>query len=137
MLGLGAWSLWRRIRGKLYDDDLLKRAAIAMGPMGFVAVLAGWVTTEVGRQPFTVYGILRTTDSLSPVEAPAVAASLIVFIIVYFFVFGAGTFYLLRMMNKSASAPHLGLKDGPIRTANQRLFTANDKRATEGDGNGI
>ena len=85
--------------------------------MGFVAVLAGWITTEVGRQPFTVYGLLRTSDSLAPVAAPAVAASLIAFIVVYFFVFGAGTFYLLRMMNKPAATAHLGLKDGPIRTA--------------------
>ncbi|MDW3223820.1 MAG: cytochrome ubiquinol oxidase subunit I [Paracoccaceae bacterium] len=117
MLGLGAWSLWRRLRGRLFEDRLLHRAAIVMGPMGFVAVLAGWITTEVGRQPFTVYGLLRTSDSLAPVAAPAVAASLIAFILVYFFVFGAGTFYLLRMMNNPAATPHLGLKDGPIRTA--------------------
>ena len=117
MLGLGAWAAWRRLRGRLYDTPLLHRAAIVMGPMGFVAVLAGWVTTEVGRQPFTVYGVLRTSDSLAPVAAPAVAASLVAFIVVYFFIFGAGTFYLLRMMNKSAVTPKLGLRDGPIRTA--------------------
>ena len=117
MLGLGAWSLWRRIRGRLYEDRWLHRAAIVMGPMGFVAVLAGWITTEVGRQPFTVYGLLRTSDSLAPVAAPAVAASLIAFIVVYFFVFGAGTFYLLRMMNKPAGTLYYGLKDGPIRTS--------------------
>jgi cytochrome d ubiquinol oxidase subunit I len=117
MLGLGAWAAWRRMRGRLYDDPWLHRASMVMGPMGFVAVLAGWVTTEVGRQPFTVYGLLRTSDSLAPVAAPAVAASLLAFIVVYFFIFGAGTFYLLRMMNKPASTLHLGLKDGPIRTA--------------------
>ena len=117
MLGLGAWSLWRRVRGRLYDGRGLHCAAIFMGPMGFVAVLAGWITTEVGRQPFTVYGLLRTSDSLAPVAAPAVAASLLAFIVVYFFIFGAGTFYLLRMMNTPAGTPHLGLKDGPIRTA--------------------
>jgi cytochrome d ubiquinol oxidase subunit I len=117
MLGLGAWGLVRRMRGRLYEDRMLHRAAILMGPMGFVAVLAGWITTEVGRQPFTVYGLLRTSDSLAPIAAPAVAASLIAFIVVYFFIFGAGTFYLLRMMNKPAATPHLGLKDGPIRTA--------------------
>jgi cytochrome d ubiquinol oxidase subunit I len=117
MLGLGAWSLWRRVHGQLYDGRGLHRAAIVMGPMGFVAVLAGWITTEVGRQPFTVYGLLRTSDSLAPVAAPAVAASLLAFIVVYFFIFGAGSFYLLRMMNTPAGTPHLGLKDGPIRTA--------------------
>lgn len=56
MLGLGAWAMMQRMRGRLYDTTWLHRAALAMGPAGFVAVLAGWVTTEVGRQPFTVYG---------------------------------------------------------------------------------
>ncbi|MDB4213491.1 cytochrome ubiquinol oxidase subunit I, partial [Octadecabacter sp.] len=85
MLGVGLWGVWARWRGKLYDAPWLHRAAIAMGPSGFIAVLAGWITTEVGRQPFTVYGFLRTSDGLAPVEAPAVAASLIAFVIVYFF----------------------------------------------------
>ena len=117
MLGLGIWSLIRRVRGRLYDAPWLHRAALAMGPAGFVAVLAGWITTEVGRQPFTVYGLLRTTDSLSPVDAPAVAASLVAFIVVYFFIFGAGTLYLLAMMNRRVAAPTQELRDGPIRTA--------------------
>lgn len=117
MLGLGVWSLWQRARKSLYEDRWLHRMAVLMGPSGFVAVLAGWITTEVGRQPFTVYGLLRTAQSLGPVSAPAVAASLIAFIVVYFFVFGAGTFYLLRMMGMSPGTKHLGLKDGPIRSA--------------------
>lgn len=117
MLGLGLWSLWSRWRGTLYDAPWLHRAAVLMGPTGFVAVLAGWITTEVGRQPYTVYGALRTSDSLAPVDAPAVATSLVAFIVVYFFVFGAGTFYILRMMNKLPATPKLGLRDGPIRTA--------------------
>jgi cytochrome d ubiquinol oxidase subunit I len=72
-----------------------------MGPAGFVAVLAGWITTEVGRQPYTVYGLLRTADSVSPIAAPAVATSLAVFAIVYFAVFGTGVVYLLRLMAKA------------------------------------
>ena len=60
MLGLGALSLLARWRGKLYDWRPLHWLALAMGPAGFVAVIAGWVTTEAGRQPFTVYGLLRT-----------------------------------------------------------------------------
>ena len=99
MLLVGAWALVNRLRGKLYEAPWMHRAALLMGPSGFVAVLAGWVTTEVGRQPYTVYGLLRTSQSLSPVEAPALASSLTLFIIVYFFVFGAGTFYILRLMN--------------------------------------
>lgn len=119
MLGLGLWGLWARARGRLFDASMLHRAAIVMGPTGFIAVLAGWITTEVGRQPFTVYGLLRTSDSLAPIAAPAVAASLIAFIVVYFFVFGAGTYYILRMMGQSVkvvSAQPLR-DDAPIRAA--------------------
>ena len=92
--------------------------ALAMGPAGFIAVLAGWITTEVGRQPFTVYGLLRTADSASPLAAPAVASSLIAFIIVYFIVFAAGVIYILRLM---AAPPHHGEQgprsDAPTRAA--------------------
>jgi cytochrome d ubiquinol oxidase subunit I len=100
MLGLGLWGLLARFRGKLYDWRWMHRAAVAMGPAGFVAVIAGWVTTEVGRQPYTIYGLLLTADSRSPIAAPAVAASLLAFVIVYFFVFGAGVYYLLALMGK-------------------------------------
>lgn len=117
MLALGTWSALARLRGRLYDTPRLLRACMVMGPTGFVAVLAGWVTTEVGRQPFTVYGLLRTSDSLAPVEAPAVAASLVAFVIVYFVLFGAGTFYLLRMMNKRPASLVHSLQDGPMRAA--------------------
>jgi cytochrome d ubiquinol oxidase subunit I len=89
-----------------------------MGPAGFIAVLAGWVTTETGRQPFTVYGLLRTVDAASPLAAPAVASSLIAFIIVYFAVFTTGVIYLLRLM---AAPPHHGEQgpshDAPVRAA--------------------
>lgn len=118
MLGLGVWSLLARVRGKLYEWPLLHRAAILMGPSGFVAVIAGWVTTEVGRQPFTVYNLLRTADSASPLAAPAVGASLTAFVIVYFAVFGFGTWYILKLMQKGAQPHEPELtEDAPIRTA--------------------
>ncbi|MGV8832220.1 MAG: cytochrome ubiquinol oxidase subunit I [Devosia sp.] len=118
MLGIGLWSLWARYRKNLYTNKWLLRAALPMGGSGFVAVLAGWYTTEVGRQPFTVYGLLRTADSLSPVAAPAVGASLLAFIVVYFVVFGAGVFYLFRLFRR----PPLEIEDkeldkGPTRAA--------------------
>ena len=99
MLGLGVWSLWARLRGGLTEARWLQRAAVAMGPAGFVAVLAGWITTEAGRQPYTVYGVLRTVDSVSPIAAAAVGSSLVAFILVYFAGFGAGTYYILRLMS--------------------------------------
>jgi len=104
MLGLGLWALLARVCRKLYDWTWLHRLAVLLGPAGFVAVIAGWVTTEVGRQPFTIYGLLRTAESHSPLGAPAVAASLLAFVGVYVFAFGAGTYYLLRMMAKRPEA---------------------------------
>ena len=105
MLALGLWSLALRWRGRLYDAPLMHRAAVVMGPAGFVAVLAGWITTEVGRQPWTVYGLLTTAQSASAIDAAAVGASLVAFILVYFALFGVGVFYILRLM---AEAPHVG-----------------------------
>jgi cytochrome d ubiquinol oxidase subunit I len=109
ILGLGLFSLWARWRGVLYETRLLHIFALAMGPAGFAAVLAGWFTTEVGRQPFTVYGLLRTADSASPLAAPAVGSSLLSFVIVYFIVYAAGLTYLFRLM---AQPPHPG-EQGP------------------------
>jgi cytochrome bd ubiquinol oxidase subunit I len=105
MMALGLLSLWMRWRGTIYESQLLHMFAMAMGPAGFIAVLAGWITTETGRQPFTVYGLLRTVESASPLAAPAVASSLIAFVMVYFAVFSAGVIYMLRMM---AAPPHQG-----------------------------
>ena len=116
MLGLGLLSLYARFRSRLYDMPLLLRFALVMGPSGYVAVLAGWITTEVGRQPYTIYGLLTTADSVAPLAAPAVAASLIAFIVVYFFVFGAGTLYLLKLMAADPAGVPVH-EPGPIRTA--------------------
>jgi len=117
MIATGLWSLWLRLRGSLFANALFHRAVVVMGPSGFIAVLAGWITTEVGRQPFTVYGMLRTSESVSAIAAPAVGASLLMFILVYFLAFGAGTIYILRLM---ASRPAIGEPpslDTPVRAA--------------------
>jgi cytochrome bd ubiquinol oxidase subunit I len=103
MLGLGLFSLLARMRGKLYEWTVLHRLAVLMGPAGFVAVIAGWVTTEVGRQPFTVYHALRTVDSVSPIASPAVSGSLIAFVIVYFGTFVSGVLYILKLTAKPPS----------------------------------
>ena len=117
MLGVGVWSLWARYRHRLYQSVWLQRVAIAMGPAGFVAILAGWVTTEVGRQPYTVYGLMRTADSVAPIALAGVAVSLAVFAVVYFAVFGAGMLILLRMMGKTPEADEPAPPPQPIRSA--------------------
>lgn len=117
MFGLGLWSLLARWRRRLYDWRWLHRAAILMGPAGFIAVIAGWVTTEVGRQPYTVYGHLLTAQSHSPLAAPAVATSLIAFVIVYFAVFGAGIWYILHLMRRSPLPHESDPPREPVRTA--------------------
>ena len=117
MLGLGLWSLLARVRGKLYDWRWLHRAAMVMGPSGFVAVIAGWVTTEVGRQPWVIYGLMRTAEARSPIAAEAVGASLLAFVIIYFAVFGIGTWYILRLMGKAPHPHESVVEKAPIRTA--------------------
>ena len=117
MLGLGLWAGFTRWRGRLHDSSWLHRAAVLMGPAGFLAVLCGWITTEVGRQPFTVYGLLRTADSAAPLSAEAVGTSLMGFIIVYALVFGSGTFYVLRLMAEPPEDPVEIDEIGPTRSA--------------------
>lgn len=116
LVGLAALILRRG--GRIYDAALLQWVVLLMGPAGFIALLSGWVTTEVGRQPYTVYGLLRTADSMSPIGLPGVATSLALFAAVYLIVYAAGLLILLRMMGKT---PVLGESDprpeAPIRSA--------------------
>jgi cytochrome d ubiquinol oxidase subunit I len=118
MVVLGLWGLLARLRGRLYEPGWLHRFAVGMGGSGLVAVTAGWIVTEAGRQPYTVYGMLRTADSVSPIAAPAVAASLAAFAVVYFLVFGAGIWLLFRLFAQPPHADQEGPRpDTPIRSA--------------------
>jgi cytochrome d ubiquinol oxidase subunit I len=112
MLGFGLWSLVDRWRGKIFTDRWLHRAAVVLGPSGFIAIVAGWTTTETGRQPFTVYGLLTTAQSASPVQAAAVGTSLAAFVVVYFTLFGMGLYYMGKLMNRPPQ-PHEPDAPGP------------------------
>ena len=118
MFGLGALSLLARWRGTLFTSRLLHWAALVMAPAPLAAMLCGWMTTEIGRQPYTVYGMLRTSDSVSPIGLPGVATSLAVFAVVYFVVFGAGLMVILRLMAKPPAIGETGIDPNkPIRSA--------------------
>lgn len=118
MLVFGLTGLVLRRGGRIYTNPWLHRAAVALGPIGFISILAGWTTTEVGRQPFTVYGLLRTVDSASPIGLPGVATSLAAFAVVYLLVFGAGVSFLLVMVSRPPTAGEPGpTPDQPMRSA--------------------
>ena len=105
MIALGAWGAWLiwRTAGPEQNRWFL-RASVAMGPAGFVAVISGWVVAEVGRQPYVIYGIMRTADAVSPVGAGQVSASLLAFMVVYAVIFSAGVTYILRLMAEGPQA---------------------------------
>ncbi|MEA3588464.1 cytochrome ubiquinol oxidase subunit I [Pseudidiomarina sp. 1APP75-27a] len=107
MVVIGLWAGIQRARGKLYQSSWLHKSALLMAPSGFVAVIAGWIVTEVGRQPWVIYGLLRTSDAASPIAAEGVGGSLLAFIVVYFLVFGAGTVYILRKMASDPEQVHI------------------------------
>ena len=100
MLTLGLWGAAAWALKRLDTAAWYHRALVLAAPSGFVAVLTGWITAEVGRQPYVVYGVLRTADAVSPVSTASVATSLIFFMVVYAIVFSAGALYILRLIAK-------------------------------------
>jgi cytochrome d ubiquinol oxidase subunit I len=114
MLGLTVWAWWLAWRKRLFTTPAYLHAASWALPAGYIAVTAGWMTTEVGRQPFVVYGLLRTADAVTPTLAGGdVLASLLLYIAVYLVIFGAGVYYLVRVVKRGppvtleARAPRL------------------------------
>lgn len=112
MIALGLWSAWARWRGTLYRSRPLLRMALAMGPAGVAAILAGWYTTEIGRQPWVVYGLMRTADGVSPHGPVELSVTLALFVVVYFVVFGAGLVYMLRLIAVGPAASGEGGPEG-------------------------
>jgi len=100
MLATGLVATYLYFRRQLFDKKWFQRFCLAMTPSGFIAVLAGWFVTEVGRQPYIVYGLMRTTQAASPVMGQHVLLSLLAFVVVYTFVFGAGLYYILALIKK-------------------------------------
>lgn len=134
MILFGLTGAVQHFRKKLFEYGWYHRWAVLMGPLGFVAVLAGWFVTEVGRQPYVVYGLLRTADVTSPIGAPGVAGSLLAFVVVYLAVFGAGAFYMVRLMGRTPQDVKLAtMKQGPLRSAGPKRAAPTDKHAEQED----
>lgn len=130
MLLLGVWSAWLRWRGRLYQSRLFLRFAVAMGPAGLIAILAGWYTTEIGRQPWVVYGVMRTKDAVSDHPALALTITLIVFVVMYLAVFGTGISYMLKLAARGpaergpSNGGHGGLEGTPLNQRPSRPLSA-------------
>jgi len=105
LLAVTLWGAVLRWRGRLFYARRFALACALTSPLPFVAILSGWTVTEVGRQPFVVYGQLKTADAISPVAAPAVAGSLALFVIVYSVLLLAFLFYAGRMILRGPQ-PH-------------------------------
>ena len=101
MLGVVIWSLYLRLRGRLFESVPFLRFCMICTPIGFVAVLAGWFTTEVGRQPWLVHGVMRTSEGVSPgISASTVILSLALYFVAYAIIFGAGTVFMVRIARR-------------------------------------
>jgi cytochrome d ubiquinol oxidase subunit I len=100
MIATGLIALVLHFRRRLFDTRWFQLWCLALTPAGFISVLAGWMVTEIGRQPFIIYGIQRTAEAASPVGGTPIAVSLAAFVVVYGVVFGAGSFYILKLIGK-------------------------------------
>lgn len=136
MLGLlmilaGVWGLWLRAKNKIYSSKPYLKFLLCMGPSGLIAILAGWVTTEMGRQPWVVYGYQRTVDAASPLTTTQLTISLVLFIVVYTILFGAGIAYMLKLVSlgpkSRESDPSLEGGVGKMRTPARPMSASGDR----------
>jgi len=126
MVGIGVLMIFTGVtaailfvRKQLFNKRWFQLWCMAMTPAGFATVLAGWFVTEIGRQPYIVYGVMRTAETISPVMGSQVALSLLAFIFSYVFIFGAGSYYILRLIGKGPGIPENaygthGVKEPPF-----------------------
>jgi cytochrome d ubiquinol oxidase subunit I len=116
--------LWRR--GQLFTSGWYLRAAGWAWPLGFIAILAGWMTTENGRQPYVIYGILHTRDATSPIAAATVGASLAAFVLIYGVVFSIGVYYIRKIIRRGPQGAAVATASLPESLPNQPLASARE-----------
>jgi cytochrome bd ubiquinol oxidase subunit I len=127
--GIAGAVLWRR--GRLFDTGWFLKATSYMWPLGFIAILAGWMVTEQGRQPYLIYGVLRTADGISPVPGASVLGTLILFVFVYGIVFSMGIYYINRLITAGpkggVTEPTAGVPNRPLSAAEESARAATGK----------
>lgn len=127
MVLTGVMALVLHFRKKLFTTRWFQLWCMAMTPTGFIAVLAGWFVTEIGRQPWVAYGVIRTQEAVSPVLGEQVAFSLLAFIITYILIFGAATYYILKLIRKGPATreeplgAHKGVEQKKVEEAAEDL----------------
>jgi cytochrome d ubiquinol oxidase subunit I len=133
MVGIGllmllttVWSAIQWKRGRLFQSKMLLRLWMLMSPAGFIAVLAGWYTTEIGRQPYVIYGLMRTNEAASAIGASSVVTSIVAFGTVYLFVFIAGSYYLLKLLRKGPQPPGEDLRHPEDKTPSRPMSVPED-----------
>jgi cytochrome d ubiquinol oxidase subunit I len=128
MVGMGVLMIFTGVaaavlflRKQLFEKRWFHLWCMAMMPSGFVAVLAGWFVTEIGRQPYIIHEVMRTAEAVSPVMGSQIALSLLAFILSYVFVFGAGSYYIIKLIAKGPGDSEKtygahGIKEPPLLT---------------------
>jgi cytochrome bd ubiquinol oxidase subunit I len=94
---LGAYLAWRR--KSLPDSRWYLRAVVAVSPLGFIAIEAGWTVTEVGRQPWIIHGVMRTAQALTPM--PGLRVPFVTFTLIYIFLAAVVVWLLIRQVAES------------------------------------
>jgi cytochrome d ubiquinol oxidase subunit I len=134
--GIAGAILWWR--GALFTSRWFLKGTSYMWPLGFIAILAGWFVTEQGRQPWLVYGLLKTADGISPVPGASVFGTLVLFVFTYGIVFSMGVYYINRLIAKgpqgAATAISAGVPNRPLSAAEEATREATGRDADQGPG---
>jgi cytochrome d ubiquinol oxidase subunit I len=128
MLAIAWFGSYLSIKRRLRRNRVMLWAIFLSFPLPFIAILTGWYVAEVGRQPWVVYGLLRTTDAVTPfLTASAALTSLVLFGAVYLFIFSFGTFYIYRLLSTGPTRlfvepPHGASPNRPMSLADAELI---------------
>jgi cytochrome bd ubiquinol oxidase subunit I len=118
MFATAAYSLWLRLRGRLFTTRWFLRFLVFMTPAGLLATLGGWYVAETGRQPWVIYGVLHTRDAVSPVPASVLLSSLIAFVVIYAVFMSAFLFFVVRAIRRGPlESPRQAGASGSLKNA--------------------